>query len=286
MSKFSIWKQGILSIGWLACFPVVANASDIEMQAFQAFEQGRFDTAQQHYQAWYQQGGGAMALIGAGNSAYRMQSFEEALSYYRQAIWLGENDQQRGQALFNLGNALGQLGLWGLAVEAFQDALKYQPSLSKAQHNLALAQSAFAQQQAEYLAEQARQQKAEQKTQARKDLEGSFHGGQRPEPQDSDDVGSGGQGESDDGRSEGVVHSIPSYPATNASLVNGEWRMNSEQTDIEAQWQAEREVTQLQQVLSQLEDQQAELMIHLFEREAGFQARQKQVHKIPGVQPW
>ena len=51
-------------------------------------------------------------------------------------------------------------------------------------------------------------------------------------------------------------------------------------------WAQQRKLEQLEQQLQNLADDQQGLLKHLFEREAGFQAKQEQVLVIPGVEPW
>lgn len=266
---------------------VWAVSESSEQQAYQAFEAGEFDQAERLYASWLETAQADQqfkALLGAGNAAYRQTQYARALTWYRQALLNARHDQARAQALFNLGNAYAQLDIWGLAVEAFEAVALYQAEHTKAQQNLIIAQAALSQQQAEAAEKAQAEQAQKQQEGQRKDLEGSFHGGSKPDP--NNEAGSGAEGESDDGRSEGVGFSMPER-LTDSELLSGQdWALAGSGKSVEDQLQTQRRIDNLQMELKNLEDNQQALLKHLFEREAGFEARQDKVHSIPGVQPW
>lgn len=281
---------GLFSLMLIAPNAVWAASTSLEQQAYQAFEAQEFDQAERLYASWLETAQATQpeqmfrALIGAGNAAYRQTQFARALTWYRQAVLNARQDPARAQALFNLGNAYAQLEIWGLAVEAFEAVSLYQTEHVKAQQNLTLALAALSEQQAKAAqlaeAEQAQKQQEGQ----RKDLEGSFHGGSKPNP--NNEAGSGAEGESDDGRSEGVGFSLPERLADSELLTGQDWALAGSAKSVEDQLKTQRRIDNLQMELKNLEDDQQALLKHLFEREAGFQARQDKVHAIPGVQPW
>ncbi len=276
--------SGVLSDqAWSQSTP---SSQTLEIRAYQAFEQANFSEAE----TLYRELGGFMGQLGAGNAAYRQTQYERALVWYRQALLQAHDDQQRAQALFNLGNSYMQVGLAAFAVEAYADAQTYQSPFEKAAHNQALAQAELTQQLAELQAQAEREAaEAERKGEgSRKHLEGSFHGGQKPDPNNS--AGSGAEGESDDGRSDGVAQTIPTerfQGLLNPAQV-GEWGLTHTRESAVAMqnWAQQRKLEQLEQQLQNLADDQQGLLKHLFEREAGFQAKQEQVRVIPGVEPW
>lgn len=264
----------------------IPSAQSLETSAYQAFEQAKFSEAENLYREL----GGFKGQLGAGNAAYRQTQYERAIIWYRQALLQATDDQQRAQALFNLANSYMQLKLFEFALEAYADAQTYQSPFEKAAHNQALAQGELALQLAELQAQAEREAaEAERKGEgSRKHLEGSFHGGQKPDPNNS--AGSGAVGESDDGRSEGLVQTLPTerfQGLLNPTQV-GEWALtNNRESAVAMQnWAQQRKLEQLEQQLQNLADDQQGLLKHLFEREAGFQAKQEQVRVIPGVMPW
>jgi Ca-activated chloride channel family protein len=249
--------------------------------AYQLFQQQAWQDAEQAFQLRP----GYIGYFGAGNAAYRQTQYQRAAFWYRQALLAGETPTQRAQALFNLGNAYMQLQAWELAEEAYQAAQAYHSPYPAAAHNLTLAQQALAQAQTQ--AQQAHNEtKNSQDTEGvRKDLEGSFHGGQKPDPNNL--AGAGAQGESDDGRAEGgVFHHREADPSPSLQAQTGQWQIQPSTTQAEHTLRRQRRIEQLELDLSQLNDQQRALLQHLFEREAGFEAKQTQIHTIEGVKPW
>lgn len=290
LPSLSMLGFGLFSLMSTAPNMVWAASTSLEQQAYQAFEAQEYDQAERLYASWLeivqetQPEQMFRALMGAGNAAYRQTQYARALTWYRQAVLNARQDPARAQALFNLGNAYAQLEIWGLAVEAFEAVSLYQTEHVKAQQNLTLALAALREQQAKAAqlaeAEQAQKQQEGQ----RKDLEGSFHGGSKPNP--NNEAGSGAEGESDDGRSEGVGFSLPERLADSELLTGQDWALAGSAKSVEDQLKTQRRIDNLQMELKDLEDDQQALLKHLFEREAGFQARQDKVHAIPGVQPW
>lgn len=286
----SMLGLGLFSLMSIAPNAVWAASTSLEHQAYQAFEAEEFDQAERLYASWLEIAQATQpdqmfrALIGAGNAAYRQAQYARALTWYRQAVLNARQDQARAQALFNLGNAYAQLEIWGLAVEAFEAVSLYQTEHVKAQQNLTLALGALTQQQAKAAEQAEAEQAAKEQEGLRKDLEGSFHGGSKPSS--NNEAGSGAEGESDDGRSEGTGFSLPERLADSELLTGQDWALAGSAKSVEDQLKIQRRIDNLQMELKNLEDDQQALLKHLFEREAGFQARQEKVHALPGVQPW
>lgn len=249
--------------------------------AYQLFQQQAWDEAERAFE----QLPGYIGYFGAGNAAYRQTQYERAAFWYRQALLAGETPIQRAQALFNLGNAYMQLQAWSLAQEAYQAAQAYHSPYPAAAHNLTLAQQAIVQEQAQQAQRQPEQQHNQDTEGVRKDLEGSFHGGQKPDPNNL--AGAGAQGESDDGRADGGVfqHREADASAT-LQTQTGQWQVQPSTAQADHNLRRQRRIEQLELDLNQLNDQQHALLRHLFEREAGFQAKQTRIHTIEGVKPW
>ncbi|WP_269471159.1 VWA domain-containing protein [Thiomicrorhabdus aquaedulcis] len=261
--------------------------------------------------------------LGAGVSAYQNNDMTSAVAYFRQAALGAPTDAERAVALFNLGNSYYGATIWPWAIEAYEQALLYQPHYPKATHNLALALAAQEQAKQAQQAEQAKQAKAQTKPEDDQDDAGSgkgkgkgrsnesaFYGGQKPNP--ANDSGSEQGDGIDGGQSDGkvilpVLNQATHYQKNTASsdLINvnplgqnqaGQNQtnaVNSVGTNVQAQALALIEQTKRQQraqafeqSLLGLKDEQKTLLKRLVERQEGFDAPQAHPHPIDGVQPW
>lgn len=260
-------------------------------QAFTAFENAEYESAQTFYDAVDEYAG----LFGAGSAAYRLQDFEAAVLYFRAAAWQAKLPQQRAQALYNLGNSFYLANLLPQAIEAYQQALRYEKPYAKAEHNLALAEQRF---KLEQKANQGKEQSGEGegngdgKGSQGKDADGAFYGGQKPNP-DADD-GKGADGDSEAGSRHGNQVNLPLAEQQTDYRLNrsiAELRVNSlaQQKPTNSVLAAQRQQQRAEKFtheLQQLDDDHPLLLKRLFEREAGFEAAQEKAHPIPGVQPW
>ncbi|WP_044408290.1 vWA domain-containing protein [Thiomicrospira microaerophila] len=270
-----------------------AAANPLEQQAYEAFLNQDYDTAQLHYQQLLAQAQTPdqryRALLGSGNVAYRLMAFSQAAFWYRQALLQADSDVQRAQALYNLANANAQLGLWGLAVEAFADVLRYQPDHLNAQHNLMLAKAELA-----VLLAQPLEQVDQGPVRPRQDLESAFRGSQSTGSSGDGDPNDWGESQADrEGQHQGEGDSTERPEALFAAgQVGQQWQLNAQvdaQSDAQASLQQQRRQRRLERLglqLNELADDQKGLLSHLFERESGFQARQEKPLEVEGVKPW
>lgn len=106
-----------------------------EAAAWQAWQQKDFAGAQ----ALYAQAGGYRGQMGAGAAAWRQAAYAAAASHFGAALLLAENDRQRADALYNLGNAHYGRGQWQAAFEAFETVLRMWPGDPRAGANRELA---------------------------------------------------------------------------------------------------------------------------------------------------
>jgi len=106
-----------------------------EAAAWQAWQQKNFAGAQ----ALYEQTGGYRGQMGAGAAAWRQAAYAAAARHFGAALLLAENDRQRADALYNLGNAHYGRGQWQAAFEAFETVLSMRPGDPSAGTNRALA---------------------------------------------------------------------------------------------------------------------------------------------------
>lgn len=110
-------------------------AEALSGQAYEAYREAQYQTARDLYARM----AGYEARLGEGASAYRLNDFPRALREFTRAVLEAPDDRRRAAALLNLGNAYFQVGDYRNAVTAFEDALRYQPDFSAADHNLTLA---------------------------------------------------------------------------------------------------------------------------------------------------
>jgi Ca-activated chloride channel family protein len=248
-------------------------------KAYEAFQSQDYDTAQETYNelSTYQ------GLFGAGAAAYRNKDFESSVAYFREAAVLGLTDTERAQALFNLGNSYYQAGLLPQAIEAYEQALVYQPDYDKAKHNLALAKRQRQRQSGQQQNEEQGDGQGEGTTS--RDADGAFYGGQRPNP---DEVGEGASGDAPEGEKDGREFVLPDQPeGTDFSLESGsQMQLNDTANAILDQQQRVRRIEQFEHDMQKVDDNQSLLLKNLFEREEGFQASQDEPHPLPGVKPW
>ncbi|MBD3822735.1 MAG: tetratricopeptide repeat protein, partial [Thiotrichales bacterium] len=219
--------------------------------------------------------------------AYRAADYESAVLYFTQAAVGGRNDQERAQALFNLGNTFFKSNLFPQAIEAYEQALVYLPDYDKAKHNLELAKKMQRQQR------KGKQQNDEKgngsgRGDQSRDAEGSFYGGQKP----NNDPGKGVSGDSQEGEKQAKDFVLPDEEdRTDFRLKPSEKLQATDKAEETAnaildQQKRRRSIEKFEQKMQQVQDKQSLLLQHLFEREEGFQAEQEQAHDLPGVKPW
>ena len=95
-----------------------------------------------HYaeaQTLYARQGGYDGQFGAGAAAWKLNDYRAAAGHFGAALLLARDARQRGDALYNLGNALYGQGRWQAAAEAFQAVLLERPGDARASANLAQA---------------------------------------------------------------------------------------------------------------------------------------------------
>ena len=220
------------------------------------------------------------AQMAAGAAAYRLHAFDRAMGYFRQAAWLADNDQQRAQALLDLGNTFYRMQRYAEAVETFEQALIYAPEWAQANNNLQVAKNAYV----HWLAQQKMQGGGEGLGRQQVADDFAFAGGRKPK------VSEGGGGWSDNAgkpakradqplaRSWGLAlgrdNRIPPLMSPQAATALADALTRS------------RWVEALRPRLKQLDDAQWALQQRLFEREEKFPAAQKQPHAIEGAAPW
>lgn len=263
--------------------PSKSQLSTRHQQAYRAFQSRDFELSAQLFDGLNSYAG----LFGAGDASYRSGDYESAVMYFTQAVVAGKDDSQRAQALFNLGNTFFKSGLFPQAIQAYEQALVYQPDYDKAKHNLELAKK-MRRQQRKGKQQNDEKGKGQGKGSQSRDADGAFYGGQKP----NNDPGKGVSGDSDEGQKQAKDFVLPdTEDRTDFRLKQGdEMSANAGDSDtanaILAQQKRRRTIAKFEQKMRQVNDNQSELLIRLFEREEGFQARQDKIHPLPGVKPW
>jgi len=260
-------------------------------EAYRAYTEGNYELSR----SLYDQNSSFSGWFGAGSAAYKLNEFESAIAYFRQAAWTAIDDENRSKALFNLGNSYYQTNLFALAVESYQQALRYRKPYAKAEHNLSLAL------QRKTIEDIAQQQDKEKKAEGEDDggsgreNEGAFYGGQKPNASNNNEPGFGTDGDAPKGDKSGDLTPLPNTgDETNYRLSGGSDKMtmnrtngsDSRATAILNHLQQRKRADQFEYELQLLEDDQKTLLKRMFEREAGFHAAQSEAHPIPGIQPW
>lgn len=225
----------------------------------------------------------------AGEQQHRAQQHSQAQGYFRQALLSARNPEERARSLYNLGLSYADQQAWSLAVEALEGALIHQSDFPEAAHNLALAQR----QQALELAAQARQaEQGDQQQEQGENGEGvGRDGNEDPTLAGATDGENWGRDDDEDywgedlPEREGQLAELP--PEQQAvSRSRGAWQGQAVIEQQRLDFAREQRQADLQRYLQQIEDDQVGILFHLFEREAGFQARQSRQVELPGVKPW
>ncbi len=83
------------------------------------------------------------ARMTAGNSAYRLLRWSEAVSWYQRAFIAGVSQKQKAKSLFNMANAWTKMQNYPVAIDIYQDVLLYWPTWKRAQINLTLVKALY-----------------------------------------------------------------------------------------------------------------------------------------------
>lgn len=272
----------------------VVDQSQIEANAFSAYQTQNFEGALSGYAQLFDAlpERALRGLMGEGAAAYRLQDYALAQETFRQAAVIASTDAERAVALFNLGNSYYQTESADFAVEAYQQALLYQPEFAQAEHNLRLAKQ---------LQQQQRQQQAQRQGQNGEGEQGESGQGQgageRAGKLDVNQSYIGGAGEQNDQGDSTDRVLLPQKQdrtefAVSADNSHQQPEVTSLAQKIAASQQPQQQIINRQQAerfalkLEAVDLQQQTLLQRMLEREEGFEARQTKPHEIPGVEPW
>lgn len=125
----------LLVAGLIALPAHDAQADDALHAAWRDYRAGRHAEAQTRFE----RAGGYLGQLGAGAAAWRLKDYAAAQRHFGAALLLARTAAEKGDALYNLGNAHYALGNWLAAAEAYQAVLRERPQDRRAQANLARA---------------------------------------------------------------------------------------------------------------------------------------------------
>ncbi len=149
-------------------------------------------TAEESYRKAQEKKSTTKSNFNLGNSVYQQDRYVEAVQHYKNTYNIAENDIEKVNALYNLGNAQIKLGQIEPAIESYKRANAYNPDDSDILKNLYMAKLMMQQQQQEQeqQQEQQGQNKEEQENQNndQQEQQEQQEGDQEQEqqPQDSD----------------------------------------------------------------------------------------------------
>lgn len=119
-------------------------------QGNKQYEEGKFKEAEIDYRkALERTPGSVKGSYNLGNSLYRQENYEEATRNFADAARLIDDKDEAGKsaALHNLGNTLLKNGKLEESIEAYKQALRYNPADEDTRYNLAYAMNQLQQQQ-------------------------------------------------------------------------------------------------------------------------------------------
>lgn len=266
--------SGLISL--LPIDQVTANEENAARLAFEALHTQDYDQALTLYESL----GAEMGGFGAGVASYLKEDYPAAIFLFRQSFLAATNDERRGQSLYNLGNAYLKTNQIQLAIESYQNALRYRPNHANTRQNLAFANARLAMVKPPLLG----QGENDQGQGGGKGNEDAFYGGQKANP-DGKSVGED---------IEGVGQSVFVLPSIKAWKTEQDLENRSRQFEITGPSDTFRLTSPERQTikkgfefrLKQLDAKESEFLQRIFEREEGYQATQNQRHSVPGVNPW
>lgn len=126
-----------LFLGLQAPGEVMAGETDALREAGRAWQSGEYAQAASLYALH----SGYAGRMGEGASYYREEDFAAAAQQFSRAVLLAADDEERADALYNLGNSLFRQGDYAAAATVFADVALYQPEDEAAKHNQALSKA-------------------------------------------------------------------------------------------------------------------------------------------------
>ena len=113
------------------------HATTVTEEAYFAFSNGDYEAALNGYRDVP----GYTGRYGEGASCYRLKEYSCALDAFTDAAWRATTAEQRGRAVYNLGNVFFQLANYRQAVVLYEDARAHGVAVEQAEYNLTFAKT-------------------------------------------------------------------------------------------------------------------------------------------------
>ena len=159
----------ILALFSISLCPLKAQAQDTEalgQHARDAYEKGDFQQAEKAFANANQQVKKDRRLwLGLGSSQYRQGKFADAQASFAEAMQATEDANEKGAALYNLGNSFVQEKHYKEAIQAYEQSLKFNANDRETSDNLAYARRLLKEQEQQKKNEKDQQQKDQKKEQ-------------------------------------------------------------------------------------------------------------------------
>jgi tetratricopeptide (TPR) repeat protein len=115
------------------------QAHDLRRDADQAYDQKKYDTAEEAYRRSTIIDPDEKGLFNLGNAIFNQSRYDEAARQYEKAIDLIDDPAEQAKAWYNLGNAHYLNGKFEQSVDAYKKSLITNPSDLEAKQNLLMA---------------------------------------------------------------------------------------------------------------------------------------------------
>lgn len=131
----------IRSFSYIILFVLLtASAVNDGRKANKAYEEGRYEEAEQLYRSALEQDPeNAQLYFNLGNAQAKQNKLEEAIQSYMDFRSLVEDPEDKALAEYNIGTLLAEGAKWKPAATHFKNSLKLNPNDREAKHNYELA---------------------------------------------------------------------------------------------------------------------------------------------------
>jgi len=131
-------KNWIVFLFVLLSFTVQAQEWRKEVaMARQAYAEGQYQKAYTYYQRAQKNAPNTVNLSQElAQTAYKLQDYYQAEQWFRKQAYQSTDNAQRAKNNYNLGTTLAKQNKYELAIEAYQEAIRYDPTNDKIKHNL------------------------------------------------------------------------------------------------------------------------------------------------------
>lgn len=156
----------LLFFGLFLQIAVAQSAHQFLRQGDKSYESEAYTQAEENYRKSLEKKNSVQGNYNLGNTIYKQERYEEAVSRYEAAARVAEDDLAKALAYHNLGNAFYKQQSYEKSIDAYKNSLRLNPKDIETKKNLALAQRQLQiQQQKQQQQEQQNQQQEQQQDQ-------------------------------------------------------------------------------------------------------------------------